>query len=390
MMAKPVYLDGFATQPLAPEARSAMLLAWDHPGNAGSPNAAGEEAAALLAAGREAVSNLIGAATSEITFTSGATEANNLALAGVVRAVRRARPSRTRVIVSAIEHKSVLESADALASEGIEVIRSPVNKAGRLDLTAFAELADERLLLASVMFVNNETGAIQPILEAAALAHHVGGLFHTDAAQAVGKISVDVAELDVDYLSLSSHKCYGPMGIGALYRASSAPAPAPLLHGGRQERGIRPGTEPVALIAGFGAAAIVAAAELARGDNRADSLLDTFLDRLSARQLRHAVVTNGHPTVPGGVAISIPGVDGDGLCAALAKTVAISTGSACTSGQLTTSHVFVAMGFSAEDAKQVVRLFFNRYLDEANVARAADEFAAAAERCRLATGGLRQ
>ncbi|QZO00569.1 aminotransferase class V-fold PLP-dependent enzyme [Chenggangzhangella methanolivorans] len=187
MIARPIYLDGFATQPLAPEARTAMLSAWDRPGNAGSPNAAGEQAAALVATGRAAVASLIGASPGEITFTSGATEANNLALAGVLRAVHRACHSRSRVIVSAVEHKSVLETADTLRSEGIEVIRCPVDKTGRLNVAAFAELADERLLLASIMLVNNETGAIQPIAEAAALAHRVGGLFHTDAAQAIGK-----------------------------------------------------------------------------------------------------------------------------------------------------------------------------------------------------------
>lgn len=367
-----------------------MLHVWSAPGNAGSPNAAGERAAALVAAGRTAVAKLVGAAASEITFTSGATESNNLALAGVAQALRRSGSSRSRVIVSAIEHKSVLETAASLSDEGLEVVHCPVDEAGRLDLAAFADLADERLLLASVMLVNNETGVIQPIAEAAALAHHAGGLFHTDAAQAVGKIQIDVAALDIDYLSISAHKCYGPMGVGALYRASGAPAPRPLLHGGRQERGIRPGTEPVALIAGFGAAAVVGAAGLTETGHRVNGLLHGFLARLSERQLRHDRVTNGHPTVPGGIALSIPGVDGDALCVALAKTVAISTGSACTSGQLTTSHVLAAMGFSPDAAKQVVRLFFHRYLDEAQVILAADEFIAAAERCRLATGGLRQ
>ena len=367
-----------------------MLSAWELPGNAGSPNAAGERAASLLAAGRAAVADSIGAAASEITFTSGATEANNLAVAGVVSARRNGGSARSRVIVSAIEHKSVLETAAALAEVGVEVIYAPVDAAGRLNLDAFAELADKRLLLASVMLVNNETGAVQPIAEAASLAHRAGGLFHTDAAQAVGKIPVDVVELDVDYLSMSAHKCYGPMGVGALYRASSAPAPLPMLFGGRQERGLRPGTEPVALIAGFGAAATLAVANLAHTAKLTDALLATFLHRLSERQLRHALVTNGHPTVPGGAALSIPGVDGDALCAALAKSVAISTGSACTSGQLTTSHVFAAMGLSAEAAKQIVRVFFNRYLDEDRVVLAADQFIAAAERCRLAPGALRQ
>ncbi len=367
-----------------------MLAAWALPGNAGSPNGSGERAASILATGRSAVADLIGATPGEIIFTSGATESNNLAIAGVARALCASGSTRSRLIVSAIEHKSVLETAAALAGDGLEIVHAPVDAAGRLDLTAFADLVDERLLLASIMTVNNETGAIQPVAEAAAITHRAGGVFHTDAAQAVGKIPVDVVELDVDYLSLSAHKCYGPMGVGALYRASSAPAPLPLLFGGRQERGLRPGTEPVALVAGFGAAAAMTSSELSERARAADGLLSIFLDRLAEGQLRHLRVTNGHPTVPGGAAISIPGVDGDALCAALAKTVAISTGSACTSGQLTTSHVLAAMGYSGELAKQVVRVFFNRYLDEDRVLIAADEFIAAAQRCRLATGGVRQ
>lgn len=391
MYSPPIFLDGFSTQPLAPEAKTAMLSAWEQPGNAGAPNGAGERAASLVAAGRTAVADLVGAAASEITFTSGATEANNLAVAGVVRAIRNGRSTRTRLIVSAIEHKSVLETAASLAGEDIEVVHAPVDRTGRLDLSAFAELADERLLLSSIMLVNNETGAIQPIAEAAALAHRAGGLVHTDAAQAVGKIPVNVLDLDVDYLSISAHKCYGPMGVGALYRASGAPPPLPLLLGGGQERGVRPGTEPVALIAGFGAAATLAsAASLSDSAQLTDGLLTMFLERLAKRQLRHARVTNGRPTVPGGAAISIPGVDADALCAALAKNVAVSTGSSCTSGQLTTSHVLAAMGFASDEAKQVVRLFFNRYLDEECVVLAADRFITAAERCRLATGGNRQ
>ena len=367
-----------------------MLSAWTHPGNPGSPNGAGERAAAIVAGGRAAVAELIGAGPGEITFTSGATEANNLALTGVVHALRSRGGARSRLIISAIEHKSVLETAAALSREGVEVVHAPVDAGGRLDLSAFADLVDERLLLASVMLVNNETGAIQPVAAAAALAHRAGGLFHTDAAQAVGKIPVDVQALDVDYLSVSAHKCFGPMGVGALYRASTAEAPRPLLHGGGQERGLRPGTEPVALIAGFGAAAVLALSDLTDGARLADRLLAIFLNRLAEGQLRHSRVTDGHQTVPGGAAISISGVDGDALCAALAKSVAISTGSACMSGQLTTSHVLTAMGYSGEDAKQVVRIFFNRYLDEEQVVLAADEFIAAAARCRLATGGLRQ
>ena len=367
-----------------------MLAAWDLPGNAGSPNAAGEAAAAIVAEGRAAVADIIGAVPEEIIFTSGATEANNLALLGVAQALRTAGSTRTRLIISAIEHKSVLETARYLAKSGLDVIQAPVDAAGRLDLAAFADFVDERLLMASVMMVNNETGVVQPVAEAAALAHRHGGLFHTDAAQAVGKMPVNVDGLDIDYLSISAHKCYGPMGVGALYRASGAPDPRPLLFGGGQQRGLRPGTEPVALIAGFGAAAKSTAESLVQGTFAAEAHFHLFLNRLAQRQLRYTRVSNGHATVPGGGAISIEGVDADALCTALGKKVAISTGSACTSGQLLNSHVLNAMGFSHQKAKQVVRICFNRYIDEETASLAADEFFAAAARCRLATGGHRQ
>jgi cysteine desulfurase len=360
-----IYLDGFATLPLAPEARDAMLEAWKTPGNASSPHEAGERAWHIVETARGEVAALIGACASEIVFTSGATEADNLALLGVARA--EPRPGRKRIVVSAVEHKAVLEPAQVLAGEGFDIAVAPVDGHGRLDLEAFGRLVDDRTLLVSVMAVNNETGVVQPVAEAASIARAAGALFHSDAAQAAGKIALDVEALDVDYLSLSAHKCYGPMGVGALYVSAAAPSPRPLQYGGGHQGGQRPGTEPVALVAGFGAAA-----------------------RVAREQLRFSPVTGQWPVVPGSLAISLEGVDAESLCMMLARQVQLSTGSACTSGQLRTSHVLEAMGFSEEKARTVMRAFCHRYVDRDQITMAAEQIVAAAQRSALATGGLRQ
>ena len=389
-MGHPIYLDGFSTLPLAPEALEAMLVIWAHPGNAGSPNISGEIAARAIADGRELVADLIGAAPSEMTFTSGATEANNLAILGVARAARRKEPTRNRIVVSAIEHKAVLEPAHALQSEGFEVSISPVDGRGRLDLVEFAKLVDQDLLLASVMMVNNETGVIQPVKEAAALAHGSGALFHSDAAQAAGKIDVDVLELDVDYLTLSAHKCYGPMGIGALYVAASAPKPVPMTLGGGQQSGLRPGTEPVALIAGFGAAARVAKDRLSSDREHCSGLIAQLLETLQQRQLRFRRVSGDAPTVPGTASIQLMGIDADELCTRIARQVSLSTGSACTSGQIKLSHVLESIGLSEVDARGVIRIFCNRYQNSAKILSAADHIVEVAALSRLETGEVHQ
>ena len=390
MRSAPIYLDGFATLPLADEARAAMLAVWEQPGNAGSPNASGERAARIIADARAEVASLIGATASEIIFTSGATEANNLALLGVATATR-SQSARRRILVSAIEHKAVLEPAAALAADGFEVTIAPVDGHGRLDLEALAALLDETVLMVSVMLANNETGVIQPVEEVAALAHRVGSYVHTDAAQAAGKIAIDVAALDVDYLSLSAHKCYGPMGVGALYIAAGMPAPAPLMRGGGQQFGIRPGTEPVPLIAGFGAAARAAIADLAQREiDGPTGRIGRLLEGLASRQLRFARITGNHAVVPDSAAIAIDGIDGDSLCAQLARDVSLSTGSACTSGQIRISHVLEAMGFSEESARSVVRIFCDRTLSDTDIDRATEAIVAIIHHSRLATGEVRQ
>ena len=389
-MMHPIYLDGFATLPLAPEARDAMIAVWTQPGNAGSPNISGETAARTIANGREFVADLIGASPHEITFTSGATEANNLAIIGAVRAARNQDPSRNRILVSAIEHKAVLEPAYALRPEGFEVTIAPVDNRGRLDLVEYAKLVGPDLLFASVMMVNNETGVIQPVKEAAALAHESGALFHTDAAQAAGKIDVDVVELDVDYLTLSAHKCYGPMGIGALYVAASALKPLPLTLGGGQQSGLRPGTEPVALIAGFGAAARAARDRLGSDQAHCSALIKQLFETLEQRQLRFRRVSGDAATVPGAASIQLFEVDADELCARIARDVSLSTGSACTSGQIKTSHVLESIGLSELDSRGVIRIFCNRYQNSEEILTAAGHIVDAAALSRLETGGVHQ
>lgn len=389
-MGTPIYLDGFATLPLAPEARRAILSVWDHPGNAGSPNASGERAASIIADGRAEVAALIGAAPGEIIFTSGATEANNLALLGVAQSAATSEFGRKRIIVSAVEHKAVLEPARMLEKQGFSFSVAPVDRCGRLDLAAFEALLGDDVLIASVMLVNNETGVIQPVAEAAALVHAVGGLMHSDAAQAAGKMAVDVLDLDVDYLSLSAHKCYGPMGIGALYVGAHAPKLTPLLHGGGQQDAVRPGTEPVALIAGFGAAAKVARARLESDDCHGRMLICRLLERLASRQLHFRRITGDAAIVPGSAALQLADVDADQLCATVARDVSLSTGSACTSGQIKQSHVLEAIGISEQDARRVVRIFCHRYQDIDEIEAAADRIVAAADQSRLAAGGVRQ
>lgn len=387
---EPIYLDGFATMPLAPEARAAMIAALDQVGNAASPHSAGEAAAQRIAQARLWVADLINAAPAEITFTSGATEANNLALLGVAAAADRSCNSRRRIVVSAIEHKAVLEPARHLASLGYDVVEAPVGQSGVVDMASLSGLIDGNTLVVSVMAVNNETGLVQPVSEISTIAHDAGALFHCDAAQAVGKIDFDVQATEVDYLSISSHKLYGPMGIGALYCAAHAPRPKPLIFGGGQQSSLRPGTEPVSLIAGFGAAALVATRHLSLDATRSVALLDRLFAGLATRQVRYELIGGERPRVPGGAAIILDGVEADTLCAMLARSVQLSTGSACTSGQLLTSHVLDAMRFSTDEARSVLRIMVNRYIEDEQIDIAATLIATAAARSVLAAGEVRQ
>jgi len=367
--------------PLAPEALAAMKEAWAAPSNASSPHGLGQRAHALLDRSRKQVADLIGSASSELTFTSGATEANNLVLRGVADWARNETTHRRRLVVSAVEHKAVLETAKHLELRGFEVIIAPVDHCGLVDLSHLATLVDEATLLVSVMLVNNETGVVQPVQEIAQLCRDRGALLHSDGAQAVGKLPLDVFDLGVDYLSVSAHKLYGPMGVGALYVASDAPKPIPQIFGGGQERGLRAGTEPVPLIAGFGAAAEAAQAQLDEDGAHAAALKMVFLDALAAAGTAYRCVTNEAPVVNGGIALSFPEVSADDIVSRVADRLCISTGSACTSGQVLPSHVLQAMGLDHRQSRSVIRFYFSRFNSEPEVIEAATILGDAVRSC---------
>lgn len=366
---EPIYLDGFSSMPMIPEAFSEMVAALRSGGNAGSGHVVGERAAQLVADARASVAELIGAAPTELVFTSGATEANNLALFGVASA---SVGSRNRIVISGVEHKSVIEPAAALSRRGFAVSRAPVDCYGRVDLDALAKLMDDDVLLVSVMAANNETGVVQPIREIASLAHQVGALMHCDGAQAIGKIPLDVIGLDVDYLSISAHKCYGPQGVGALYISALAPRPEPILYGGGQEKGLRSGTEPVALIAGFGAAARCARLSMPANDLRARSMVKLLSQKLSDLGVQFSAVAGDRSVLPGSFVVRLLGADGESLCRAVGSELCISTGSACQSGQISLSHVFENMGYSQMEASEVVRIFCPHTIAEDDIVRAAN------------------
>lgn len=363
-----IYLDGHATTPIAPEVREAMMAAWGRVGNAGSPHAAGAIASASVDVARAAVARLIGADPSEIVFTSGATESNNIAIVGVARHAGSA--ARPRIIVSAIEHKAVLEPARCLRGEGFDVVEAPVDRRGRLDINALDRLVDERTLLVSIMAANNETGVIQPVAEAAAIARRAGALVHCDAAQAVGKIPLNVIDFDIDYLSLSAHKFYGPLGIGALYVSASAPTPNALVFGGGQEGGLRPGTLPTPLCVGLGVAADLAIQSLATDAAHGHDLSERFLRGLKARHVPFELTGRDAERLPGSASITVDGIDGEQVVGKLGRDVYLSTGSACNSGQILPSHVLRAMGLSPAETRSSVRILFGRYnsADDAEVA----------------------
>jgi cysteine desulfurase len=366
-----IYMDYQATTPADPRVVEAMQPYWS--ALYGNPHSAdhafGWSADTAVESARGHIAALIGADPDEIVFTSGATEANNLAVLGMARS---SPATRKRIVVSAIEHKCVLAAARAATDEGFEVITVPVGADGIVDPRVIAGFLDDRVALVSVMAVNNEIGTVQPLSEIAALCTATGAAFHTDAAQALNALPIDVVALGVDLMSLSAHKAYGPKGIGALFvRRGLRVRPKPIIHGGGQEGGLRSGTLPTPLCVGFGEACHILASERDGDVKRMRELHDRFLAELlkSVPGLK----VNGDQVVrhPGNLNLLFPSIDATLLLQHLHPNVAASTGSACTSGQPESSHVLRAIGLSPEHANASIRFGIGRFTTEDDVDEAA-------------------
>jgi cysteine desulfurase len=367
-MSRPIYLDYNATTPVDPAVADAMQpYLHDAFGNPSSAHAFGVHAKQAVDRARRQVAELIGAAPGELVFTGCATEANNLALLGVARAlVGRKR----HLVISAVEHPAVNAPAAFLATQGWELSIVPVDSTGRVDPAAVAAAMREDTALVSIMHANNEVGTIQPVREIAGLAHARGVLCHTDAAQSVGKIPVNVAALDVDLLSLAGHKFYATKGVGALYVRPGTEID-PVLFGAGHERGLRPGTENVPAIVGLGQAAVLAKAHLESSQERVCRLRDRLHARLD--EGIDGLVLNGHreERLPNTLHVSFPGITGRELLARASDTVAASVGSACHSEHDAVSGVLAAMGCDATRAAGAVRLSVGRMTTTDEVDRAA-------------------
>ena len=382
--AKPIYLDYQASTPLDPRALEAMLPFYRE--RFGNPHSAhhayGRNAAAAVERARGQVAALIGAEPREIVFTSGATESNNLAIKGAARFLKG---RKSHIVTAPTEHKCVLEACKRLESEGFEVTYLPVEPSGLIDPARLAEALRAETALVSLMAVNNEIGVIQPLAEIGRLCRERGVLFHCDAAQAAGKIPLDVEAMAIDLLSISGHKLYGPQGIGALYvRRRPRVRLDPLIDGGGQERGHRSGTLPLALCVGLGEACAIAAAEMDEEAVRLRALRGELLESLNARLEGLSVNGDWERRVPGNLNISFAGLDAEALIEAL-PGLAVSTGSACTSASVEPSYVLRALGLSDERARSSLRIGLGRFTTAQDVSAAADQIVAAVARLRAAS-----
>lgn len=378
---RPIYLDNHATTPLDPRVLAAMRPWWERNfANPGSvEHAMGREAEAAVEAARGQVAALIGAEPAEILFTSGATESNNLAIKGAARFARAQGTDRLRIVTLATEHKCVLESVKDLAAEGFEPVVLPVRPDGLLDLGLLqATLAERPTLLLSVMAVNNEIGVIQDLAAIGDIAKRHGALFHTDAAQAAGRIALDVGAMRADLLSLSGHKLYGPKGIGALYlRRRPRVRLAPLFSGGGQERGLRSGTLPAPLVVGLGEACRIAAEEVLLDQGRIADQRDRFLAALRAAVPGVAVNADRDRRVAGNLSLAFPGGVTAQQILAAAPDLCLSTGSACSSAEVEPSHVLKALGLADATARATLRIGIGRFTSPAEADLAAAALAAA-------------
>lgn len=383
-----IYLDYQATTPADPRVVDAMLPWFTE--RFGNPHSAdhahGWEAMEAIDEARGKVAELIGARAREIVFTSGATESNNLAIKGAVRH-RRAAEGRNKIVTLASEHKCVLESIARMRREGAEVETLPIRQDGLVDLDQLAKAIDETTALVSIMAVNNEIGVIQPLTEIGTLSKQAGAWFHTDAAQAFGKIPLDVETMGISLMSISGHKIYGPKGVGALYVRNRKPKVEleALMDGGGQERGLRSGTLATPLCVALGEAADIAARESSGEAERLGALATRFLSVLNADDVPYRVNGSREHRIPGNLNLTFEGMEGSELLAAL-DGVSVSAGSACSSGEGTVSHVLQALGLDPGVVAASLRVGFGRFTTEAEVDDAAERIARAVKRL-AARGG---
>jgi cysteine desulfurase len=381
----PIYLDHAATTPLDPEVLDAMLpYLRDDFGNPSSVHRFGQRARGAIDEARSQVAALIDARDAEIVFTGSGTEADNLAILGVLRAVAGSEEDtpRTDLVTSAIEHHAILNTAKALDRGTHRVTLARADETGVVDLSALAAAVDERTALVSVMFANNETGVLQPIPEVVRIARARGALVHTDAVQGIGKVAISAPGLDVDLMTLSAHKIHGPKGVGALFVRGGTRMTA-LIRGGAQERNRRAGTENVAAIAGFGKAA-----ELARRRRHEDvARIEPLRDRLEQQLMEGGggrVRRNGSgPRLCSTTSLSFDGVSGEDLLIALdLQGIAVSTGAACAAGSPEPSHVLKAMGLPRERVNAAIRFSLGRGTTDDEIDRTVAAVTAAVARLR--------
>lgn len=362
-----IYLDNAATTPVRQEVIDVLAGALANTfGNASSIHSFGQEAKRLLEESRERAASSVGAAPGELIFTSGGTESDNLAVRGSAYALRdRGR----HIITSSIEHHAVLNCCRELDGEGFAVTYVPADSNCRVPPERVAEAVRPDTVLVSVMLANNETGTVEPVREISEIAHRAGAVMHTDAVQAVGKIDVDVNDLGVDLMSMSAHKIYGPKGVGGLF-VRSGTSLHPMLYGGHHEKALRPGTENVPGIAAFATALELAVGELSASTDNLRKLKEMLAEGITGRIA--AVHRNGSVTesLPNILNVSFEGVDGESLLLNLDLLgIAVSTGSACTSGAVEPSHVLLAMGVPPQNAQSSIRFSFGRENTGAEVAR---------------------
>ena len=362
-----IYLDNQATTPLDPKVFSAMEPWFTEKfGNASSRNNTyGWEAEEAVEIARESVAATIGALPKEIIFTSGATEANNIALQGAAKSYQ---DQGRHIITVKTEHKAVMDVCQQLSKDGFDITYLTVDKDGILDLNKFEDVIRDDTILASVMHVNNEIGVIKPIKELGAICKNKGIIFHVDAAQSVGKLPINVDDMGIDLLSISAHKFYGPKGVGALYVRQKNPRVQlqPIMFGGGHERGIRSGTLPVPNIVGLGKACDMAADVMIEENLRISQLRDALLQGIRAENPNASINGSMEHRVVGNLNMSFPGANNEAIIAAV-PDIAISGGSACTTSTIEPSHVLLALGMSKEEAYSSLRFGIGRFNTEQDI-----------------------